>query len=104
MEIRYCPQCGTNRFSGHSFCPSCGFDYGSFETRIGGTRHEPEDARLAEAVEVVSEYKLASAPMLERRMKIGPGRAARLIDQLEARGYLGPSDGSDARKVLGRDS
>jgi S-DNA-T family DNA segregation ATPase FtsK/SpoIIIE len=39
---------------------------------------------------------------LQRRLKIGYARAARIMDQLEARGYIGPFDGSNARQVLRR--
>ncbi|MGZ6268835.1 MAG: DNA translocase FtsK, partial [Candidatus Limnocylindrales bacterium] len=41
-----------------------------------------------------------SASLLQRRLKVGYARAARIIDQLEARGYIGPFDGSNARQVL----
>jgi S-DNA-T family DNA segregation ATPase FtsK/SpoIIIE len=41
--------------------------------------------------------------LLQRRLKVGYARAARMIDQLEARGYIGAFDGSNARPVLRRD-
>jgi S-DNA-T family DNA segregation ATPase FtsK/SpoIIIE len=41
--------------------------------------------------------------LLQRRLKVGYARAARMIDQLEARGYIGAFDGSNARQVLRRD-
>jgi S-DNA-T family DNA segregation ATPase FtsK/SpoIIIE len=53
---------------------------------------------------VVQEYDRASASLLQRRLKVGYARAARIIDQLEARGYIGPFDGSNARQVLRRDA
>jgi len=55
-------------------------------------------------VGVVQEYDRASASLLQRRLKIGYARAARIIDQLEARGYNGAFDGSNARQVLRRDA
>jgi S-DNA-T family DNA segregation ATPase FtsK/SpoIIIE len=61
------------------------------------------DRLLLDAVGVVQEYDRASASLLQRRLKIGYARAARIIDQLEARGYIGPFDGSNARPVLRRD-
>jgi S-DNA-T family DNA segregation ATPase FtsK/SpoIIIE len=61
------------------------------------------DRLLLDAVGVVQEYDRASASLLQRRLKIGYARAARIIDQLEARGYIGPFDGSNARQVLRRD-
>ena len=51
----------------------------------------------------IREYDRASASLLQRRLKVGYARAARMIDQLEARGYIGAFDGSNARPVLRRD-
>jgi S-DNA-T family DNA segregation ATPase FtsK/SpoIIIE len=61
------------------------------------------DRLLLDAVGVIQEYDRASASLLQRRLKIGYARAARIIDQLEARGYIGPFDGSNARQVLRHD-
>jgi S-DNA-T family DNA segregation ATPase FtsK/SpoIIIE len=65
---------------------------------------EDADRLLLDAVGVIQEYDRASASLLQRRLKIGYARAARIIDQLEARGYIGPFDGSNARQVLRRDA
>jgi S-DNA-T family DNA segregation ATPase FtsK/SpoIIIE len=64
---------------------------------------EDADRLLPDAVEVIREYDRASASLLQRRLKVGYARAARIIDQLEARGYIGAFDGSNARVVLRRD-
>jgi S-DNA-T family DNA segregation ATPase FtsK/SpoIIIE len=64
---------------------------------------EEADRLLPDAVAVIQEYDRASASLLQRRLKIGYARAARIIDQLEARGYIGAFDGSNARQVLRRD-
>jgi S-DNA-T family DNA segregation ATPase FtsK/SpoIIIE len=61
------------------------------------------DRLLMDAVSVIREYDRASASLLQRRLRIGYARAARIIDQLEARGYVGSFDGSNARVVLRRD-
>jgi S-DNA-T family DNA segregation ATPase FtsK/SpoIIIE len=61
------------------------------------------DRLLSDAIEVIREYDRASASLLQRRLKVGYARAARIIDQLEARGYIGAFDGSNARQVLRRD-
>ena len=61
------------------------------------------DRLLPDAVSVIREYDRASASLLQRRLRIGYARAARIIDQLEARGYVGAFDGSNARMVLRRD-
>jgi S-DNA-T family DNA segregation ATPase FtsK/SpoIIIE len=65
---------------------------------------EDADRLLQDAVEVIREYDRASASLLQRRLRIGYARAARIIDQLEARGYIGAFDGSNARAVLQRDN
>jgi S-DNA-T family DNA segregation ATPase FtsK/SpoIIIE len=65
---------------------------------------EDADRLLSDAVDVIREYDRASASLLQRRLKVGYARAARMIDQLEARGYIGAFDGSNARVVLRRDS
>ncbi len=65
---------------------------------------EDADRLLRDAVGVIQEYDRASASLLQRRLKIGYARAARIIDQLEARGYIGAFDGSNARQVLRRDA
>ena len=59
---------------------------------------------MPDAVEVIREYDRASASLLQRRLKVGYARAARMIDQLEARGYIGAFDGSNARVVLRREA
>jgi S-DNA-T family DNA segregation ATPase FtsK/SpoIIIE len=61
------------------------------------------DRLLMDAVSVIREYDRASASLLQRRLRVGYARAARIIDQLEARGYVGAFDGSNARVVLRRD-
>jgi DNA segregation ATPase FtsK/SpoIIIE-like protein len=50
----------------------------------------------------VAEHDRASASLLQRRLRIGYARAARIIDQLEEKGYIGSFDGSTAR-VVNRD-
>ncbi|MGA2512178.1 MAG: DNA translocase FtsK 4TM domain-containing protein [Candidatus Limnocylindrales bacterium] len=64
---------------------------------------EDADRLLSDAMNVIQEYDRASASLLQRRLKIGYARAARIMDQLEERGYIGPFDGSNARQVLRRD-
>jgi DNA segregation ATPase FtsK/SpoIIIE, S-DNA-T family len=64
---------------------------------------EDADRLLPDAVDVIREYDRASASLLQRRLRIGYARAARIIDQLEARGYIGAFDGSNARVVLRRE-
>lgn len=61
---------------------------------------EERDALFREAAELVVREKKASASLLQRRFKIGYARAARILDQMEKAGIVGPSEGSKARKVL----
>ncbi len=61
------------------------------------------DRLLPDAIGVIREYDRASASLLQRRLKVGYARAARMIDQLQERGYIGAFDGSNARVVLRRD-
>ena len=61
---------------------------------------EEVDELLSAAVEVVLETGQASVSMLQRRLKLGYSRAARLVDQMEERGYVGPFEGSKPRQLL----
>jgi S-DNA-T family DNA segregation ATPase FtsK/SpoIIIE len=58
------------------------------------------DELFNQAVKEICQYERASASLLQRRLSIGYARAARLIDQLEAAGVVGPQDGSKAREVI----
>ena len=60
---------------------------------------EPEDELFYEVIELLKEQETISTSYLQRRFRIGFNRAARMIDDLEARGYVGPADGSKGRKV-----
>ena len=51
-------------------------------------------------MKLVVEMQSASISMLQRRFRIGYSRAARIVDQMEARGVVGPPDGSRPRQVL----
>ncbi|MBT6401059.1 DNA translocase FtsK [candidate division WWE3 bacterium] len=61
---------------------------------------ESKDALFDEAIEVVTTAGKASASLLQRRLSIGYARAARILDELEAEGAVGPSKGSKPRDVL----
>ncbi|WP_314586214.1 DNA translocase FtsK [Paenibacillus terrigena] len=58
------------------------------------------DELYDQAVQIILEAKQASVSLLQRRMRIGYTRAARLIDSMEARGVVGPYEGSKPREVL----
>ncbi|WP_123040102.1 DNA translocase FtsK [Cohnella candidum] len=62
--------------------------------------NEIMDELFDQAVQIVLEAKQASVSLLQRRMRIGYTRAARLIDSMEAKGIVGPYEGSKPREVL----
>ena len=66
----------------------------------GGDGFEEYDELLPEAARIVVRMRSASASMLQRKLQIGYNRAARIIDQLESLGIVGPSKGSKPRDVL----
>lgn len=59
-----------------------------------------DDPLYEEAKKVVIESKKASASLLQRRLRIGYARAARLIDMLEDKGMVGPADGAKPREII----
>jgi S-DNA-T family DNA segregation ATPase FtsK/SpoIIIE len=61
---------------------------------------EDRDGLFRQAAEIVVQHDQGSTSLLQRRLKIGYGRAARIIDQLHAAGILGPPEGSKPREVL----
>ena len=59
-----------------------------------------EDPMLSDAIKVVVENGMASTSLLQRKLKLGYARAARIVDEMEQRGIVGPYEGSKPRKVL----
>ncbi|HUC02178.1 MAG TPA: DNA translocase FtsK [Candidatus Paceibacterota bacterium] len=74
-----------------------GFDH--FINASGESDDEDEDDLLDEALATVRDAKKASASLLQRRLKVGYARAARLLDIMESGGYIGPGDGAKPRDV-----
>ncbi len=62
---------------------------------------DDEDELLQEAIETVKSAGKASASLLQRRLRVGYARAARLLDILEEKGIIGPGDGAKPREVYG---
>ena len=74
-----------------------------FALAASQTQHEGDDdfdEKYDEAVALISELGQASISLVQRYMKIGYNRAARIIEKMEAEGIVGPSDGAKPRKVL----
>ena len=65
-----------------------------------GGYDDSEDPMMEQALDVIRRQKSASASMLQRRLRIGYNRAARIIEQMEADGIIGPADGAKGRPVL----
>lgn len=65
-----------------------------------GADSEPDDPLVWEAAQIVVESRLGSTSGLQRRLKVGYARAGRIMDMLEAKGVVGPPDGSKPREVL----
>jgi DNA segregation ATPase FtsK/SpoIIIE, S-DNA-T family len=63
---------------------------------------ESTDELYNEAVQIVLRSKQASTSFLQRRLKVGYSRAARLLDDMELRGIVGPADGNKPRKIMGQ--
>ncbi len=61
---------------------------------------ESEDPMFKTAVEVILEMGQASTSLLQRRCKLGYARAARIMDEIESAGIIGPSDGAKPRQIL----
>ena len=72
----------------------------SFMASIGGSNDDAEDELFDEAKQAVLEAGKASTSYLQRKLRIGYSRAARLIDILEEQGVIGPADGARPREIL----
>jgi DNA segregation ATPase FtsK/SpoIIIE, S-DNA-T family len=61
---------------------------------------DEDDELVTQAIEVIRQTRRASTSSLQRRLRIGYNRAARLMDQLEEQGVIGPPQGSEPREIL----
>lgn len=66
-----------------------------------GVDPEDDDELYQEAKEMVMQIGKASTSYIQRKLRVGYARAARLMDLLEERGVIGPADGARPREVLG---
>lgn len=78
------------------------WDRGNYEGSASGDMYGDEDPKvIEEAIELVRSSGKCSTSMLQRHLKLGYGRAARVVDILEGMGIVGPADGSKPREVVG---
>jgi S-DNA-T family DNA segregation ATPase FtsK/SpoIIIE len=75
-------------------------DKSIFESTLDDNRSDDEDEMYEEARACIMEAGKASTSYLQRKLKLGYARAARLMDMLEDRGVIGPADGAKPREVL----
>ncbi|MEI7435397.1 MAG: DNA translocase FtsK [bacterium] len=66
----------------------------------GGDDGNEDSAMIEQSMQIIRETRRASTSMLQRRLRIGYTRAARIMDTLEERGIVGPARGSDPREIL----
>jgi len=69
--------------------------YATYNDDVGGD----EDEMLSQALELIKQSGKASASLLQRRLSVGYARAARLLDIMEEKGYIGPSNGAKPRDI-----
>ena len=75
-------------------------DRGDTAEAEGGEDGETDDELFPQAIEVLKASRRASTSMLQRRLRIGYNRAARLMELLEAKGIVGPENGAQPREIL----
>ena len=73
---------------------------GSMSLDPDGEPDDADEAIIQRCIDVIRSERKASVSLLQRRLKLGYGRAARLMDELEDRGIVGPSKGAEPRDIL----
>jgi S-DNA-T family DNA segregation ATPase FtsK/SpoIIIE len=73
---------------------------GAADGEAGAEGEEGDDPLVAQSWAIIKETRRASVSMLQRRLKLGYNRAARIMDVLHDKGYVGPENGSSPREIL----
>ncbi len=95
--VGYCSQQGVQRFE-RSIQES--IEKGGNSDEGGSDVSEVDEETVQKCLEVIYQEKKASTSLLQRRLRLGYTRAARMMDILEERGIIGPADGAKARDIL----
>ncbi len=82
-------KCGSKKGSG-----------GGGAVNIEDVEGDGTDPKLREAIELALESGKISTSLMQRRLKVGYGRAAKILDEMEELGYIGPADGNKPRQIL----
>ena len=93
--VKHCSGQGGQKFETHIESALSGS-----EEDDGDEVTEEDEEMLQKCIEVIMQEKRASTSLLQRRLRLGYTRAARMMDLLEKRGYVGPGDGAKPREVL----
>lgn len=102
----FCTSCGHRIEASYSYCPNCGTRI-NVRPEVNTIKESSKSAidwddfdYLKAAVETVLETEVASVSILQRKLRIGYARAARLIDEMEEMGIVGPFAESNPREIL----
>ena len=96
--VRFASKQGVQDFIDESFFEDENVD--SNDASPDEAEGNDDDALMEKALQIVAERRCASASYLQRRLKIGYNRAARLVEQMEEMGYVGPPNGSKPRELI----
>ena len=70
----------------------------TFDSESSGS--DEDESLIEQCIEIIRSEQKASVSLLQRRLRLGYGRAARIMDELENRGVVGPSKGAEPRDIL----